>query len=66
MASELRILQYRTTYINGTSILDYQITHSASLRRRLSLLNIAVVKDNSETGDSLNFIAGDKYSIWPG
>ena len=65
MTSQLRLLQYRTTYVNGTSILDYQIVHTASHRRELSLLNVAIVKDNSETGEVLKFIAGDKYSIWP-
>ncbi len=66
MVSELRLLQYRTTYINGTSISDNGITNTDSHKRRPSLLNVAVVKDNSETGEVLKFITGDKYTIWPG
>ena len=67
MVSELQVLQYRTTYTNGTSIPDYSsITNTASYGSRLTQVSIAVVIENSETGNTLKFITGDKYSIWPG
>ena len=56
--TELRVLQYRTNYINGTPVFNER-----SSRGRLSLVDVAVVKENNET---LKFIVGDKYSIWPG
>ena len=58
--NELRILQYRTTYINGTSITGETDHNITTLDKQLTLVNIAVVKNGSVT-----FITGDKNDIWP-
>ena len=58
--NELRILQYRTTCINGTSITGEADHNITTLDKLLTLVNIAVVKNGSVT-----FITGDKNDIWP-
>lgn len=60
--TELRVLQYRTTYINGTPISGEGglITPNGT---RLKLIDVAYMsKDNR----SLEFLEGDRNSIWPG
>ena len=64
-ATELRVLQYRTTYINGTSILselDDNTSSSTTLDQRLRLVDMAYI---GEDGTSLEFVEGNR-NIWPG
>ena len=60
--TELRVFQYRTTYVNGTPLpvaVDDNVSSSASLDQRLRLIEVAHV---GEDGASLEFL-DDK--IWP-
>lgn len=66
MASELSVLQYRTTYTNGTPISGSKITNTTSYKSRLSLTKVAVLNSDSESGNTLKFTSGDRYTIWPG
>ena len=64
--TELRVLQYRTTYINGTTILsdlDNIASSSAPLDQRLRLVDVAYIEEN-ET--SLIFLDGSKDDVWQG
>ena len=61
--TELRVLQYRTTFINGTAILGDLVSSSAALDQKLRLIDIAYIEEN-ET--SLKFLDGGKNDIWPG
>ena len=40
------------------------ITNTSSYGSQLTRVNIAVVIDNSEAGNTLKFITGDKYTIY--
>lgn len=53
--TELKVLQYRTTYINNTPILSEGLSN-------LVLVEVAVV----ENDDTLRFLEGTKRDIWPG
>ena len=56
--SKLQVLQYRTTYINGTPICD-----EGGLSYRLRLVAVGYVRE----GDvDMEFVGEDKDSIWPG
>ena len=59
-AHELRVLQYRTTYMNGTPIASER-GQNTSLSNRLKLVEVAHL-DNG----SLKFPVGNKNSVWPG
>lgn len=52
--TELKVLQYRTTYINNTPILSEGLSN-------LVLVEVAVV----ENDDTLRFLEGTKRDIWP-
>ena len=52
------MLQYRTTYVNGTPI-----SHEGNVSYRLRLIAVAYIRKDSE---SLEFVGKDKKSIWPG
>ena len=54
---ELKLLQYRTTHINGASI----FSESFSLSKRLGLVEVAYLDD-----DRLKFLAGHNMDVWPG
>ena len=56
--TELQVLQYRTTYANGTPI-----SHEGDLSYRLRLIAVAYIREDSE---SLEFVGKDKNGIWPG
>ena len=56
--TELHVLQYRATHLNGTPIL-----HDGRLSQRLKLIDIAYVSGENE---SLNFAEVGKNDIWPG
>lgn len=56
--AELKVLQYRTSYLNGTVV-----RNGGSLSRRLMLVEVAYVMNDTE---SLEFLDGDKSTIWPG
>ena len=56
--TELRVLQYRTTHINGTPI-----HRDGNLSQRLKLIEVAFVGRENE---SLEFAEGSKDDIWPG
>ena len=58
--NELRLLQYRTAYINGTPITGDSDHNVTTMDKRLTLVNIAVVRNRSVT-----FLTGDKNDIWP-
>ena len=55
--NELRVLQYRTTYVNGTPI-----HHDGSLSQRLKFIDVAYVERENE---SLHFVIRSN-DIWPG
>lgn len=55
--TELRLLQYRTTFVNSTPIMSYS-DHSKP--KQLRLVDIAVVRNKS-----IEFLTGDKKDIWP-
>ena len=55
------MLQYRTTCINGTSILSEADDNSTSPNRTLRLIDVAFVRKNTS---SLEFLEGNKYDIW--
>lgn len=66
----MRVLQYRTTYINGTPILSQtfsscnNISSRSTLDQMLKLVNVAFVRDNDS---GLEF--PEQYTrddIWPG
>ena len=57
--TELRVLQYRATHINGTPI-----HRDGNLSQRLKLIDVAYVKRESIKG--IEFVAGNKDDIWPG
>ena len=56
--TELQVLQYRTTYVNGTPI-----SHEGDLSYRLRPIAVAYIRKDSE---SLEFVGKDKNGIWPG
>ena len=57
-ATELHVLQYRTTYFNGTPF-----SVDGNLSERLRLVPVAHYNGNG----SLEYIIGlDRESIWPG
>ena len=56
--TELRVLQYRVTHINGTPI-----HRNGNLSQRLKLIDVAyVIREN----ESLEFVVGGKNDIWSG
>ena len=64
-ATELRVLQYRTDYINGTPIRDINasVSLNATLDQKLVLVDVAYV---NESESALDF--PDNYTrddIWP-
>lgn len=63
--TELQVLQYRTTYINGTPI-AYEETNKSSgidlLRLRLVM---AALLGKDVNRSMLEFPVGDRNSIWP-
>lgn len=60
---ELRVLQYRTTYLNGTPILGDLGTSSATLDQRLRQIDVAYIEDEEKS--SLKFLNGSSNDIWP-
>ena len=54
-ATELNVLQYRRTYVNGTPILGEG-------QNNLMLVKVAYVGKD----DNLQFVKGSKEDIWPG
>ena len=56
--TELRVLQYRVTHINGTPI-----HRNGNLSQRLKLIDVAYVIRERE---SLEFVVGGKNDIWSG
>ena len=70
-ATDLRVLQYRATYINGTPFRnDYEMSGGnnssspAGLHQRIRLVDVAFV---SENGGRLEFRNNNtKDDIWPG
>lgn len=64
--SRLRVLQYRTTYINGTSLLgdamDGEKLSGLTLDNKLRLVDVAYIEDN---GTNLTFLVGSRSTIWP-
>ena len=60
--AELRVLQYRTTFINGTAILG-DLSPSDTLDQKLRLIDTAYIEENETC---LNFLDGSKNDVWPG
>ena len=56
--TELRVLQYRTDYVNKSPIF-----RDGRMQNTLMLINVAYIVDNDN--DSLVFFDGDKQRIWP-
>ena len=56
---ELRVLQYRTDYVNKTPILV-----DGRMKNALMLIDVAYLQTNYN--DTLVFFDGDKHGIWPG
>ena len=54
--ADLRVLQYRTNYIDGTGPLDDTINNAT-----LDLVEVAYVRGNESDLEFLD----DNYSIWP-
>ena len=64
--SELQVLQYRTTYINGTPVMGKEYDSSIRLDLRLKLVTAALFrKDSNKTQSSLEFLVGDRNNVWP-
>ena len=62
--TELQVLQYRATYINGTPSAYKGSNQSTDIDVRLSLITVALLGGN-ETQSRLDFLVGDRNSIWP-
>ena len=62
----MRVLQYRTTYINGTPILNRpcNISSKSTLDQTLKLIDVAFVRDNDSGLEFPEHYARD--DIWPG
>ena len=56
--TKLQVLQYRTTYINGTPIHD-----EGGLSHRLTPIVVAYVREDDE---GLKFLGEDRNHLWPG
>ena len=61
--TELRVLQYRTSFINGTAILGDLDSSSTGLDQRLRLIDIAYIEENEM---NLEFLDGSKNDVWSG
>ena len=60
------MLQYRSTYINGTPIVHEESNKSneTELGQRLRLVTVALLgKDGNQS--KLEFLVGDPNSVWP-
>ena len=64
---ELRVLQYRKSYINETCISELRenVSSSVKLEQRLGLVDVAYVRED-RARLSLEFLEGGRDSIWPG
>ena len=62
--TELQVLQYRTTYINGTPIAYKESNQSTGIDERLRLATVALL-GGTETQSRLEFLVGDRNSTWP-
>ena len=62
--TELQVLQYRTTYINGTPIVHEESTKSNETDPRLRLVTVALLGKHANLS-KLEFLVGDRNSIWP-
>lgn len=54
--TELKVLQYRTAYMNGTPVFA-----EGSMKDSLTLIEVAYLRDE----DNLIIFEGDKQRIWP-
>ena len=62
--TELQVLQYRTMYINGTPIVCEESNQSIGIDLRLRLVTAALL-GKDETQSKMEFLVGDKNSVWP-
>ena len=60
----LQVLQYRTTYINGTPIMGEECNSSIRMDLRLRLVTVALFRKD-EIQSNLEFLVGNRNSIWP-
>ena len=58
--TELQMLQYRTMYINGTPIITEDCNFT--MDERLRLVTVALCRKDES---SLDYLHGNRYSIWP-
>ena len=58
--TELQVLQYRTTYINGTSIIGEEYDYTIGMDSRLRLVTAALVRKDG----ILEFLEGNR-NVWP-
>ena len=62
--TEMQVLQYRTTYINGTPIVYEEGKQSIRIDLRLQLMTVALLgKDANQS--MLEFLVGDRNAVWP-
>ena len=62
--TELQVLQYRTTYINGTPIVHEEGKKDNETDLRLRLVTVALLGKDVNLS-KLEFLVGDRNSIWP-
>ncbi len=56
------MLQYRTTYLNGTPIVSDLGKRASTLDKRLRQIDVAYLEDKD---NSLKFLNGSGNDIWP-
>ena len=61
--TELQLLQYRTTYVNGTPIVREDCNFT--MDERLRLVTVALCKKGDPMNTSLEYLNGNRHSIWP-
>ena len=62
----MTLLQYRTSYANGTPTFDEEsatVSSTTPLSQKLKLIKVAYMRKDDQR---LQFISGDKNKIWPG
>ena len=63
--AELQVLQYRTTYINGTPIVQGgENKQNIGLDLKLRFVTAAFL-GSDENQSMLEFLVGDRNSVWP-
>ena len=61
-SNKLRVLQYRTTYINGSTIVNNYHVNGMNLAERLKLVDVAYMEESEV---DLTFLEGNSNDVWP-